>query len=238
MNKENNNIIKIIVGVVAVVAVVVIGVGVFLLPKSNKTNKVEEGNKVEDKKTSETEENSKTDSGARAVMYINDYKIVLGETKISDIIANSKLTVVCNKVIEFGKSDTEEGKKYDYYKLTDGVNTIHVASYPNKLSVVNYISTLVNNRVDDPAFDTSTGTKISVDDVNFRKGIKIGDTLKEEDSLDSYYTDYNNIFNTLYSRLPDDKGKILYQQDKSDVILNISANADGSVNSGFNCSNE
>ena len=232
MEKGNNNVIRIVVGVIAVVAVISIIVGVVFLTKNNKTT--ESGNNSSQTNNNETKKNDT--KNADVVMYINDYKIVLGKTKISDIVENSKLTLVCHKVDTFTDSKTNKTVEYDYYKFTDGVNIIHLQSVTDKLDIVNSINTLKDFSVNAPAFDSSKGTTISVDDVNFRNGIKIGDTLTEDDSLDrSKLLVARNI---IYSKQSEDEGKITYYKDSNDVIINILADAGYPVFSSTSCDAE
>ncbi|MBE6158129.1 MAG: hypothetical protein E7160_05005 [Firmicutes bacterium] len=234
MEKGNNNVIKIVVGVIAVVAVIAIVVGVVFLTKTNKTT--ESGNNSSQTNNNETKKNDTKKSNV--VMYINDYKIVLGETKISDIVDNTKLSVICHDINTFTDSKTNKTSEYNFYKLTDGVNTISVQSVADKTDVVLYIYTLKDGNIKDPAFDSSKGTTIEVEDINFKNNIKIGDILNDKENLNSSNI-LSSSYNITYSTQTN--GNITYYRDEDNNVINISAYAKDSnsvLGSNFYCSAE
>lgn len=222
-NPKKKSKTGIIVLVIAIILIIVI-VAIILVSKSGSKNEISESNNA----TSTNTDTNKSTNG-KYVIYLNDMKIILGETTMDYIVQNTNLKVVKDSTTHgtCGSSSCtiKEGDSREIV-LSDGVNNITIESYfgyPNKSK---RLATL--NRTDDPAFDTSTGTKLVFVDNAIGKNINIGDSFTE----DEYYDIYKNTGTCLSSSgmIQCSQTKLyandyfVYWLDSNYKIINMSAN--------------
>lgn len=185
--KENKGISLITLIIIVVVLIAVI-LGIVLIVNQKSKSNMENGQKTEI-----------SDNNDKYIIYINNYKIILGKTKINDIIDNVGLNVIDDKTYyeneeskemkqkilnttgNAGTLETEQSKRI--VKLSDGTNTIIIKGFSD---TIKSLSTLANGNIDDPDFDFSTKTKITFVDNKFGKNISMGDYFTEDE--------YNNCY--------------------------------------------
>lgn len=173
-----------IIAIVAIVIVVGIGVifGSKLLSNNDINNETLNGETKESSKDTNTNNNKSSD--AELVIYLNDFRITLGKTKMDEIIKNTNLEVIKDETNKYEGSTSDNPslsrEDYVYYdkriiQLSDGINIFVIESYFEKTNIVGEITTLRNGKTDDPAFDNSKGTTLSFEDAVIGKRINIGD---------------------------------------------------------------
>ena len=182
--KQNNGITLIVLVIIIIAILVVAGVTLFIVFNNNNSTKngettASKGSVNDNSYNSNQSQKESENSQDKYVIYINNYKIILGKTKISDLIKNVGIKVIYDSSSE---STTPKTRKV---KLSDGINTIVIQSKEDT-DIIKKISTLANGKTTDPAFDFSTGTKITFVDNKFGKNISIGDSFTE----DEYYNCY------------------------------------------------
>lgn len=222
-NPKKKSKTGIIVLVIAIILIIVI-VAIILVSKSGSKNEISEPNNA----TSTNTDTNKSTNG-KYVIYLNDMKIILGETTMDYIVQNTNLKVVKDSTTHgtCGSSSCtiKEGDSREIV-LSDGVNNITIESYfgyPNKSKRL-----ATSNRTDDPAFDTSTGTKLVFVDNAIGKNINIGDSFTE----DEYYDIYKNTGTCFSSSgmIQCSQTKLyandyfVYWLDSNYKIINMSAN--------------
>lgn len=165
--KKNNGISLITLVLIVAIMIILISVGTVLIIKMlDKNNDSANNNNVL------TNNNEKTQ--VKHIIYLNNYKIILGETKIDDIINNTNLKVSLDDSDRYSAIDSKRSR---YVELTDGTNKIYIESILGQPDIIKSIGTL--DLITDPAFDLSTGTKITFVDNKFNKNISIGDSFTE-----------------------------------------------------------
>lgn len=187
-----------IIGIVAAVAVVVVGIvfGSKLLSNINSDNQ-----NITNKSDAET--STVKSIAGKYIIYLNNMKIILGVTTMDEIIKNTDLEVIkdeTNKCEGCYTSDNigleiDHSVEYDsrIIQLSDGINIFVITSYFEKTNIVGEITTLRNNRLDDPAFDNSKGTVLSFEDEVIGKRINIGYTFTEDEIYDAKGYCYGDI---------------------------------------------
>lgn len=174
-----------------------------------------------------TNSNNSESTDGKYVIYLNDMKIILGDTTMDYIVKNTNLKVVEDSTSHSTCSscDIKEGDTREI-TLSDGINNIIIKSYlgsPNKTK-----SFSTSKRTDDPDFDMSTGTKIVFVDNAIGKNINMGDTFTE----DEYYNIYDNTGTCFksYGMIQCSQTKLyandwfVYWLDDNYKIINMSAN--------------
>lgn len=182
-NIDNNSKKKSKIGLVVIIIIILalIITAIYLITKDSNQHKTSESNKED---SSNTNKNVNNSTAGKYVIYLNDMKITLGETTMDYILKNTDLKVVRVTTTE-GTCDlsdcTVEEDDITEIKLSDGVNNIWIESYSKIPNKTKSLATL--EQTDDPAFDTSTGTKLVFVDNAIGKNINIGDSFTE----DEYY---------------------------------------------------
>ena len=240
MKLKQKNGMSIITLAIMVVVVIAIISGVILFVTHNSKENLNVVQKAENSEKSETKDNA--DYNGKYVIYINDYKIIFGKTKITDIIANVGLDVIedktynetnesietkqeiANSINNIVTIETKESKRT--VKLSDGKNII-IKGFSD---IINSLSTLANNSIDDPEFDISTGTKITFVDNKFGKNISMGDYFTEyeyENHVDITGTSHGSggiIYVSQTKRFAHDF--FAYYLDDNYKVVNMTVNLD------------
>ena len=184
IQSKNNKGIALITLIIIIIAILLVaGLIIFLVSTNiNSTKKDETIASRENEIVKDNSNNSKKESENnqdKYVIYINNYKIILGKTKISDLISKVRLNVI------YDSSSDSTTSKTRVVKLSDGKNTIVVESKEDT-DIIKKLSTHANGQITDPDFDLSTGTKITFVDNKFEKNISIGDSFTEDEYYDCY----------------------------------------------------
>lgn len=191
LNNQNSNNkppkkmnIGLIIGILAVIAVVVVGIvfGSKLLSNNNIDN--ENLNNEAEKSDKNTNTSANNSSDPQLVIYLNNLKITLGKTTMDEIIKNTNLKIIKDETNKYKGSTSNNpslsSEDWIYYdkriiQLSDGINVFVIESYFEKTNIVGKITTLRDGKTDDPAFDNSKGTTLSFEDAVIGKRINIGD---------------------------------------------------------------
>lgn len=225
--------IGLIIGIVAVIAVVGIGVvfGSKLISNKNINNETLNNKTEESDKNANTNVNKSSD--VQLVVYLNDLKITLGKTTMDEIIKNTDLEVIKDETNKHEGSTSNKPSLFSedwiYYdkriiQLSDGINVFVIESYFEKTNIVGEITTLRNGKTDDPAFDNSKGTTLSFEDAVIGKRINMGDMYTDfehevynnssvgscnQSGYDIYCYQSEHLSNDMFTYYLDDNQKVV-----------------------------
>lgn len=229
-NIDNNSKKKSKIGLVVIIIIILalVTTAIYLITKGSNQHKTSKSNKED---SSNTKKNINNSTAGKYVVYLNDMKITLGETTMDYILKNTDLKVervtTTEGTCDLSDCTVEEGDITEI-KLSDGVNNIWIESYSKIPNKTKSLATL--ERTDDPAFDTSTGTKLVFIDNAIGKNINIGDSFTE----DEYYNITKNTKTCFksYSLITCSQTKLYgndyfaYWLDDNYKIVNMSVNLD------------
>ena len=190
---KNNKGIAFITLVIIIAMLVIAGVIIFIVfenmnstKKDEMTTSGEKENVMSNSDNSNVQKNESENNQEKYVIYINDYKIILGKTKISDLISNVGLNVTYDNISNYTHSTDKTTHNKRVVKISDGTNTIAIESKEDNTDIIKKLSTHANGKSTDPDFDFSTGTKITFVDNKFGRNISIGEYFSEDEYYDCY----------------------------------------------------
>lgn len=230
--------IALITLVFIIIAILVIAGVIFFIVNNNMNSKKndetitsrENDSAKDNRNNSNPSQKESENNQEKYVIYINNYKIILGKTKIDDLISNVGLNVTYDNISNYTHSTDPTTHNKRVVKLSDGINTIVIESKEDNTDIIKKLSTHANGKTTDPDFDFSTGTKITFVDNKFGKNISIGDYFTEDEYYDCYkitgtaYQSDKTIYVSQTKYMGNDR--FAYYLDDNYRIVNMGANLD------------
>ena len=170
--------ISLITLVLIIVVVIIIGIlCIVLILNSGKKNNVDTQLKSQDIKTENIVKENINDNNnpiGKYILYLNDFKIILGKTKIDDIIQNSKLQ------IEYDYSDASYRREVT---LVSKNYTVKIESMSKDKSIIKSVSIKEKEESKDIPFNSEkvADLKVVCIDNTLGRNMSLGDDFVAED---------------------------------------------------------
>ena len=189
---KNQSGMSLIALVVIIVVVIIIGIlcTVLILKNGNRNTDVTQL-KSEDIKIETTVKEDKNDNNdpiGKYIIYLNDFKIILGKTKIDDIIKNSKLQI---------KDDYSE-LSYREVTLISKNYTVEIKGMNKDASIIKSITIKEKEESKDIPFNVEKVADIKVVcvDNTLNRNMSLGDTFVAKDIWE--FQENDNVWSELH----------------------------------------
>lgn len=164
-----------LVSIILVVIIIGIVCTAVLLNKGNTKNQNTVNTQLKNEEINIVKENKNNinDPIGKYIIYLNDFKIILGETKIDDIIKNSKLQI----------EDDFSGESYREVTLISKNYTVKIEGMNKDVSIIKSISIKEKDETKDTPFNSEkiADIKVVCVDNTLNRNMSLGDVFVAED---------------------------------------------------------